>query len=242
MIRVYDLPTRVFHWLFAFGFFTAFTLANTIDDEQTTFSYHMIAGATMCMALVWRVTWGFIGTKHAKFADFNLSPSALMHYLKGALSGSNSHSVGHNPASSWAAITMMLLAACLGVTGFLMTNGPFNEVIEEVHELCANAFMLVVVLHLCGIALHTIKYRDPIGKSMLSGEKSVSGDTKPVAAFTILGVLCLVATLLFTKALVAQFDPHTRTTSIFGVTWQLSEFETDEHKAHDEHYENDGHE
>lgn len=156
MICVYDLPTRVFLWLFAFGFFTAFILANTIDDEQATFSYHMIAGATMCMALIWRVIWGFVGTKHAKFTDFNLNPSALMHYLKGALSGSNSHSVGHNPASSWAAITMMVLAAFLGVTGFLMTNGPFYEVVEEVHELCANAFMLVVALHLCGIALHTI--------------------------------------------------------------------------------------
>ena len=63
--RVYDLPTRVFHWLFATLFVVAFTISNTVDDESLVFSYHMIAGLTLCFLVAWRLVWGVIGTTHA---------------------------------------------------------------------------------------------------------------------------------------------------------------------------------
>ena len=64
---------------------------------------------------------------------------------------------GHNPASSWAAVTMLLLALALGVTGFLMANGSAGESFEDRHELLANAFIVVVVLHVAGVILHTLE-------------------------------------------------------------------------------------
>lgn len=125
--RIYDLPTRIFHWLFAGSFLTAFTIANTVDDESTIFAYHMLAGLVMGFIVLWRIVWGFIGSTHARFSDFSLNPKSLLQFGKGVLTGQGRLWAGHNPASSWAAITMLLLALALGVTGYLMANGSAGE-------------------------------------------------------------------------------------------------------------------
>lgn len=238
MTRIYDLPTRIFHWLFAASFIVAFSIANLVDDELAIFAYHMIAGATLGLCIVWRFIWGFIGTKHARFSDYVLKPKALICYLKESLANYKKAWIGHNPASSWAAIVMMLLAFFLIVSGILMTTGPFNEAIEELHELAANAFMLVVVLHILGVLVHTVKQQDPIAKSMVSGYKNnIPSGVESVKSHTYLGAMCLIITLTFTGTLVINFDHNQKTTSLFGVTWYLHEFESE----HEQHHENNIH-
>lgn len=238
MTRIYDLPTRIFHWLFAASFIVAFSIANLVDDELAIFAYHMIAGATLGLCIVWRFIWGLIGTKHARFSDYVLKPKALICYLKESLTKHKKAWIGHNPASSWAAIVMMLLAFFLIVSGILMTTGPFNEAIEELHELTANAFMLVVVLHILGVLVHTVKQQDPIAKSMISGYKSnIPSDVESVKSNAYLGAMCFIITLTFTGTLVINFDHNQKTTSLFGVTWHLQEFESE----HEQHHENNIH-
>ncbi|AXQ97845.1 cytochrome b/b6 domain-containing protein [Pseudoalteromonas piscicida] len=235
MKRVYDLPTRCFHWLFAGCFFIAFVIGKWVDDDNALFSYHMIAGITLCFALSWRLIWGVIGSKHAKFSDFLLQPKALINYLKNSVSGENQRYAGHNPASSWASVVMMLLSICLGITGLLMITGPFDDAIEEIHEFCANAFILIVVLHLVGIVLHTIKYKDPIGKSMITGEKNLPNTEASVSKHTLLAVIYLVFILSCSTILSKNFDPVSRTTSVFGITLSLFEFEAAGENEHDEY-------
>ena len=103
-ILVYDLPTRLFHWLFAGFFITAFAVANLVDDDSTRFSLHMLAGLGMVFVVVLRLVWSAVGTRHARLGDLVLSPGQLVAYFRGLFSGDARRWAGHNPASSWAAV------------------------------------------------------------------------------------------------------------------------------------------
>lgn len=229
--RVYDLPTRVFHWVFAGCFLTAFAIANTLDDESTGFSYHMIAGMVMVSAVVWRILWGVFGSTHARCSDFSLRPAALVDYLRNALAGTTRLWAGHNPASSWAALIMMLLALGLGTTGYLMVSTPWGESLEDVHEILANSFIVVVVLHLAGIILHTLKHKDALGKSMLHGRKRHLPDSVlPVHSHTAVGLVVLMLSVGLGAYLLGNYNPDSRTLTVAGTTLQLQEFEDENHE------------
>lgn len=229
--RVYDLPTRVFHWLFAISFIVAFTIGNTVDDDSALFSYHMLAGLVLCSLVLFRILWGFLGTKYARFSGFSLHPKELLGYLGGVLGGDTHKWAGHNPASSWAALVMMLFALGLGITGYLMSSGQAGEDLEEVHELLANGFLVVVLLHIAGIALHSLRHKDGIWKSMFSGRKSgIPEQSSQVHAFSTVGVLLLVATIGFSTYLIQNFDSKSRNVTVFGTKLHLGEAEDDEHE------------
>ena len=224
--RVYDLPTRLFHWLFAFLFIVAFSIGNTADDDSALFSYHMIAGIVMCFLVFLRLVWGVFGTRYARFSDFALRPKELYCYLTGLLNGDKKRWAGHNPASSWAAIVMIILAVSLGVTGYLMISGQSGEVIEEVHELLANGFVIVVILHITGIFLHTLRNRDRLWKSMLDGRKSeLLEQIAPVRSHRIIGGFLLLTILGFTVHLLNNFDSQSRELVLLGSTLKLAEAE-----------------
>ncbi len=227
--RIYDLPTRIFHWLFAGSFLTAFTIANTVDDESTIFAYHMFAGLVMGFIVLWRIVWGFIGSTHARFSDFSLNPKSLLQYGKGVLTGQGRLWAGHNPASSWAAVTMLLLALALGVTGYLMANGSAGESLEDLHELLANAFIVVVVLHVAGVILHTLQHKDALGKSMVTGNKSgLPASTPSVSSHPIVALIAVLLTLSFAGYLLQNFDASNGSLKLFGTTLQLSENEAED--------------
>ena len=229
---VYDLPTRLFHWLFVVLFLTAFVITKTIDDESVSFSYHMIAGMTLSFLVVLRIIWGVVGTKHAKFSGFALRPADLISYMSGVFSGSKRRWAGHNPASSWAAMIMMILALSLGMTGFRMATGPENHDIKEIHEVLATLFMVVAVTHVIGIVVHTIRHKEIIGLSMIGGKKDnlasgqTIGDQK-----TLIGIIGLLLVLAWGANLLAKFDPATRSLNLFGIHLQLGENEEEEHES-----------
>lgn len=224
---IYDLPTRLFHWLFAALFLTAFIITKTVDNESPTFAYHMLAGLTLSFIVIMRLIWGAVGTKHAKLADFALNPTDLVNYFKGILAGKKTRWSGHNPASSWAAIIMMLLALALGITGFLMTTGR-KESLEDIHELLANTFIIVVILHVAGIVIHTIRHKEMIGLSMVTGQKeNFSANEEISSAKNSVGILFLVLVAAFVIYLRKNYNPQTQTLTFFGNTLQLGESEDD---------------
>lgn len=232
---VYDLPTRLFHWLFAGLFLTAFIIAKTIDDDSSWFSFHSLAGLTLGFLVILRIVWGIFGTQHARFSNFALNPKDLLAYFKGILSGEKKRWAGHNPASSWAAITMMLLALGLAVTGYLMTSGPNKETFEDVHELFANGFIIVVVLHVAGIVLHTIRYQEMIGTSMIDGKKiDIAADQTIPSSRTGFGILLIGLIVAFGIHLFKNFDTQKQSLDFFGTTLQLGESETNEEPGQDD--------
>jgi cytochrome b len=238
---VYDLPTRVFHWLFAALFLTAFFIAKTIDDDSPIYSLHSLAGLTMGFMVILRVVWGVVGTRHAKFSGFALNPVQLLEYFKGILTGSKRRWAGHNPASSWAALVMMALALGLGVTGYLMTSGPDKETYEDVHELFANGFIVVVILHVAGIVLHTIRHKEIIALSMMDGKKKdVSAEDAIDSSRSAVGVMFLGLVVVFATYLYSNYDGQKRSLNVFGVSLQLGENEEGESNQEQKGEEHEG--
>ena len=226
---VYDLPTRIFHWLFAGLFLTGFVIAKTMDDDSPWFNYHSLAGLTLGFVVLLRLIWGIFGSKHARFSGFALKPTDLVSYFKGILTGEKKRWAGHNPASSWAGIVMMLMALGLAVTGYLMTSGPNKETYEDVHELLANGFIIVVVLHIAGIVLHTIRHKEMIGLSMIDGKKAdVTSDQTIPSAQSGFGILLIGLVVVFGLNLYKNYDSSTKSLKFFGTTLQLSENEGNE--------------
>lgn len=221
---VYDLPTRLFHWLFAGLFLTGFIIAKTVDVESLWFSFHSLAGLTLGFVVTLRIVWGIFGTHHARFTDFALNPIDLFNYFKGILTGEKKRWAGHNPASSWAAIIMMLLALGLAITGYLMSSGPNKEDFEDFHELFANGFIVVVILHVAGIILHTIRYREMIGLSMFDGQKeNVSNDETIDSSKSAFGILLIGLVVVFGLNLFKNFDRQKGSLQFFGTQLQIGE-------------------
>jgi cytochrome b len=95
-VKVYDLPTRAFHLLFAVLFVTSFFIGKFIDDDSALYAYHMLSGLTMVFMVILRIVWGIIGSKYAKFSSFKLNPKDLAWYFQSILSGKSKRELGHN--------------------------------------------------------------------------------------------------------------------------------------------------
>ena len=171
-LKVYDLPTRLFHGIFAGLFAAAFLIVTIFDEHSAIFPYHMLLGVTLAFSVLLRIFWGFIGTRYARFSEFRFSIFELLKYFVDLFTAKTRRTPGHNPASSWAAVIMMSMALGLAVTGYLMTQTE-QESVKELHELLANGFLVLAGLHVAGIVLHTLRHRDEIGLSMLHGNKLI---------------------------------------------------------------------
>jgi cytochrome b len=240
-ILVYDIPLRLFHWLFAGLFLFAFVIAKTVDDESPIYSYHMMAGLTLSFLVFLRIIWGLVGSTHSKFTGFSLSPVHLFEYFQGILTGSKKLWTGHNPASSWASIIMFFQALGLGITGYLMTSGGGAEAFEDIHELLANSFILVVIFHVAGIILHTIRHKDPVAMSMIDGTKTVADESGSIkSAHSFVGLFFIALVIAFAGLLFKNFDSQTQQLKVFGVTLQLGENEGGEGGESGESGEQDG--
>jgi len=227
---VYDLPMRLFHWLFAGLFVAAFLITKLVSSESATFSYHMLLGLTLAFTVLLRVGWGIIGTKYSRFRELQLSPKSLLEYFKGILSGQSHRHLGHNPASSWVGLIMLGLSLGLAFTGYQMTSGGNKEAFEDIHEIMANSFMILAVLHVLGIVLHTVRHKELIGLSMVDGKKMpVSGQDGIRSASPIVAVLFLLLVGVFATRVWAGYDQQKQTLNLFGTTLQLGENEGNEH-------------
>jgi len=243
---IYDLPTRFFHWLFAGLFVTAFFIAKTIDDDSPIYSYHMLAGLLLSFTVLMRLVWGFIGTKYARFSSFALHPMDLINYIKGIVSGDKRRWAGHNPASSWATIAMMILALGLGLTGYLMANGQ-KESFEDIHELLANGFLIIVLLHVAGVVLHALRHKDGITVAMIDGQKTELISKDPISSSRPLTALLFVTLVAsFSIYLLKNYDSQNQSLQFFGSTLQLGESEegtegaeSGKHEGNESH-ENEG--
>lgn len=231
---IYDLPTRLFHWIFAALFVSAFAIAKLVDDESVIFSYHMILGLTMAVAVGFRIIWGLLGSKHARFINFNLNPISLFEYFHDLFTGKTKLYPGHNPASSWAALVMMFLALGLAFSGIQMTKGNGNELFEEVHEVFGNLFLFTVIGHVLGVIIHTVRHKEMIGLSMMTGAKTTAAAVDGIQSSHILvGIVFLGIIGGFSSTAYKNFDPNSRTLNLMGNSLHLAKEEDHEHSKQD---------
>jgi cytochrome b len=125
---------------------------------------------------VLRIGWGFVGTRHARFADFVRSPAATWAYAVASLRMREPRLLGHNPLG--AAMILLLLALSLGlaVTGYLMTTRAFFGIawMENIHETFSNLFLIAVPLHILGVVWESVRHHENLAKSMVTGRKRLS--------------------------------------------------------------------
>lgn len=228
---IYDVPTRLFHWLFAALFVGAFLVAKTVDDESPVFSYHMLAGLMLGFTVLLRLIWGVVGTRYSRFSSFGLHPREVVIYFSSLFSGEKRKWAGHNPASSWATLLMFAFALGLALTGLLMTNGQ-KEAFEEVHEFLANGFLIVVLLHIAGVVLHALRHRDGIFGAMTTGQKTEVPSPEPVKPARSVGVLFVLLVTLFAFYLGKGLDAGQGTLRVFGARLRLSEGEKGQSSLH----------
>lgn len=182
-IKVWDLPVRLFHWSLA----TLFILAYAIEDHWL--SLHTLAGYTIAGLVLFRLVWGFVGSRYARFGDFVKSPGEVMHYLGDIKSGRAGRYLGHNPAGGAMIIALLLslvftIASGLIIYGGAEFAGPLAgvvagwpesriEMFEEVHEFFANFTLLLVLLHVAGVVLASFQHGENLVRSMFTGKKAV---------------------------------------------------------------------
>jgi cytochrome b len=110
-IRVWDPLVRAFHW----GLVLAFSIGYLTGEEES--SLHIYAGYTVLGLIIFRMIWGFIGTRYACFGNFVYSPKTVIQYLKGLVAKKPKHYIGHNPAGGWMVITMLFCLFVVTVSG-----------------------------------------------------------------------------------------------------------------------------
>ena len=166
-ILVWDLPTRLFHWLLAASFIGAFISA----DSEYWRNTHIALGYLMIGLIGFRLVWGVVGSRYARFSSFAFGPSQVVAYVKSLLRASPQHYVGHNPAGSWVIYGLLLLGFLAGVTGYAMENKLGGEWLEDLHEGLANSMLALVVVHVMGVLVSSRLHRENLVRSMLDGYK-----------------------------------------------------------------------
>jgi cytochrome b len=195
-VRVWDLPVRVFHWALAASFGAAYLLS----ESERLRGVHVTFGYTVLGLIAFRLAWGFVGTRHARFGSFLFGPGAVLRYLRRLASGRPEHFLGHNPAGSWAIWAILGLGLATGATGYLTFDDVGGEAVEELHEALADAWLVVVFVHLAGVLLSSLVHRENLVAAMLSGYKNaVTGADvgSGVPARTLAGLAAASAIAVF---------------------------------------------
>ncbi|MCU0935546.1 MAG: cytochrome b/b6 domain-containing protein [Gammaproteobacteria bacterium] len=166
-ILVWDLPTRVFHWLLAASFAGAFL---TSESERLA-DLHVTLGYTTLGLVAFRVLWGLLGTRYARFGAFLFGPSAVARYLASVARLRPEHHLGHNPAGSWAIFLLLALTVLTAGSGYLCYQDLGGDLLEEVHEALANTMLVVVAVHVAGVLLSSLLHQENLVASMVTGRK-----------------------------------------------------------------------
>ncbi len=226
-VLIWDLPTRLFHWLLSGGFIAAAVISLALGEDSLLFPYHSIIGLTVAMMVCLRIIWGIAGTRYAKFGTFIFGPAAVIEYMKGTITGRGKRYIGHNPGSALAIFALLGLVLAMAVTGIMLGQG--NEGVKEIHEILAWVTVGFVVAHVLGVALHTIRHRENITLSMIHGKKHAEPSDAIASAKPIIAVVFLAIAGAWAVGLVRNYNPATQTTTLplIGTSLQLGENENE---------------
>ncbi len=193
LIRVWDLPVRVFHWLMAFSFAGAYLTAEA-DEWRLV---HVTLGYTMAALVCFRILWGFFGTDYARFSSFVRAPRVTLAYVRSMFSGRPQHFTGHNPAGAVAIMLILVIAIILAASGWLLYSKQAGEWMEDAHELIANLMLLVVLVHIAGVLAASLMHRENLAKAMITGRKRAEAGAPAQGLRAGTALLLLLAILAF---------------------------------------------
>ncbi len=205
-VLVWDLPLRIFHWLLAASFVGAYV---TSESERWR-DVHAVLGYTMLALVAFRMVWGLVGTRYARFSALPLSPRRACAYLRSLLARRPQHHVGHNPAGSVAIYLLLALVVAAALTGLAAFNEVGGEWVGELHEGLANTLLAIVIVHIAGVFVGSLAHRENLVGAMLTGRKQaqrgsgIAGPRPFVAALLVALVLGLWTGMVPTPGLDLQ--------------------------------------
>lgn len=168
-MKVWDLPTRLYHWLQAALCFVLLSSGFTGNGP------HELLGSGLMILIIWRIGWGFIGSETSRFSQFVKSPKTVWRYFRAG----HSHQVGHNPAGGWMVLALLTLLSLQCLSGMVLA-GTFDDIISSnsvfadtqtigiFHAVSARLLVLLIGVHLIAIVGYKIA-RKPLVKAMLTG-------------------------------------------------------------------------
>ena len=201
--RVWDIPTRAFHWLLAilipFSWWAA---------ENDHLGWHRLSGYSILGLLVFRLVWGFIGSPTSRFSGFLRGPGGVAAYL----SGRSAPAVGHNPLGGWSVLSMLVVLACQVGLGLFSVDedsieaGPLanfvsfdaGRAIAHLHHKVFWVLIALVALHLAAIGFYALRSRNLV-RPMVTGSAELPRGAKapplapPWLIVPVATVACAVA-------------------------------------------------
>ncbi|MGP3698016.1 cytochrome b/b6 domain-containing protein [Rhodobacter sp. NSM] len=165
-VTVWDPAVRVFHWLLAAS------IGWEMLAEAGTDS-HEAVGYLVLVLVLFRIAWGFLGTRHARFSDFVARPARVIGYLAEIARGRPRRYLGHNPAGGAMVLALLASAVATAVSGWAMTTDALWGAawIEDLHETLANGTIALVAFHVAGVILAGIQHRENLVRAMITGRK-----------------------------------------------------------------------
>ena len=206
-MRVWDLPTRLFHWLLVL-----LVPASYISMKLNKMDLHIVLGCAMLALLLFRWVWGFVGSDTARFGHFLGSPGTAVRYLRHIGTRAPDMQIGHNPAGGWMVLLLLVLltvqvAAGLCANDGSMTEGPlakyvgpaWSDRLSLVHAITFKLIVAAIVLHVAAVFFYAVVKRQNLVRPMLTGKKRLPAATRaprqasPLLALAVLIVAAAVA-------------------------------------------------
>jgi cytochrome b len=166
-VRVWDRVVRGLHWSLVLA------VAASALGLVALFGLHQPAGYVALVVVLLRAAWGWLGSRHARFAQFMRGPRATLRYAGAVLGQREPRHLGHNPLGGWMVLALMGCVIGLALTGWLYTTEAFwgDATVERVHRVLAWAMLGLVVVHVAGVIFTGLRHRENLVASMFDGDK-----------------------------------------------------------------------
>jgi cytochrome b len=222
---IWDLPTRFCHWGLTVAIVLAFALPQVARRGSVLFGLHIVCGVVAGLLLAWRLVWGFTGSRHARFRALRFGPGQVWSYLRSAAQGRGTYYPGHNPGSALAIWAMFALTVLTLVSGVLANSSV--RLWRGIHELAPNLLLAVVVLHVAGVTVATLRHKENYLAAMFSGLKTGPPDEAIPHSHPLAAAVMTAWVVLGSFYFIAGFN---LTTGVFsppgtGISVRLTESE-----------------
>lgn len=166
-VKIWDPIVRLFHWSLVVSFAVAWLTADEWDR------LHEWAGYAAAALIGFRLMWGLVGPRYARFSQFVRSPSEVAAYVRATIKGKEPRYLGHNPAGGLMIMGLIVAMAGTAATGWMLTLDAFwgAEWVEEAHEVLANLMLFMVAGHLAGVVFASLRHKENLVRAMISGRK-----------------------------------------------------------------------
>lgn len=182
-VRVWDLPTRAFHWVLAI---CVIALVVTAKVGGNAMVWHMRLGLVVLALLVFRLVWGLVGGRWSRFASFLYAPATVLRYLRGEHRPGDHFEVGHSPLGAFSVFALMAVLLVQVGTGLIAndeiaTTGPLNQYVANATGLLASGWhkgygqwilLGLVALHIVAIAAYKLRGKNLV-TPMITGDKAL---------------------------------------------------------------------